>query len=638
MGIPRLIGHLQPYAITSALGNESVDSSEDVIQSSTSLSPMIIDGPGLVYHLFHRLFGRNATLLKGHDTIPSYTEIGEAFIAFLDLLEAHRCHMYCLFHLLLHLYRGQKLIIPCSSHVYFDGFLPIHKRPTRQARLEKSLRDLVKTHDLNPNGFSVSSISPCPTSKPVDLFNSPAPLPPPIRSVPAPAFLVPGVLDAISRSRYIDLTAIVPGEADPYCALAACDLGGMILTSDSDLLVFDISPRASVVFFKDIELQNDEFGQSQLKANKFHPSSICQRLQLPNLHRLAYEIRSDPTIPFAEALRRSKTPLKNASLFSAFVEEYTLPPSRPVPSKQQQAKRKPRFLDPRLSELILQFPSPSPSSDIHVYLPFLIEDPSRSSVWDISSSIRYYTYFLLASYLAPSLDEPISEISRKGYRVLPITVPLTKSKSGIRLATSLLEKTRARFPGLPPELHHRVFATAYVHQWCVDNDKNPPSRVLIMHALTGDAKKGLKWEFIHLDAQVQGVLYSLRMLKQSLLYLKTSSDGDEVSEEMMSMLDDLRDFYDLIPSLRELHSLSADRDLDVKSLLDFILDPTTNDDDGREQHLPVDERRADENKAQGAQRQTLKKRKGRRTQKTQPDPPAEGGKAKMVNPYDLLAT
>ncbi|KAI4146515.1 MAG: hypothetical protein L6R39_003434, partial [Caloplaca ligustica] len=143
-----------------------------------------------------------------------------------------------------------------------------------------------------------------------------------LRTIPAPPFLVPAVLDALARSnQYAAITTVVPGEADPYCALAARNLDATILTSDSDLLVYDIGPKASVMFFNQISTSPGEAVlDTVLQANVFVTAAIAKRLQLPNLHRLAYEIKADPTVSFAEALRRAKSPVKDDALFRAFGE------------------------------------------------------------------------------------------------------------------------------------------------------------------------------------------------------------------------------------------------------------------------------------------------------------------------------
>ncbi|KAL8645156.1 MAG: hypothetical protein Q9210_006865, partial [Variospora velana] len=405
MGIPRLTGHLEPYSVPLILGHQAVTSSEDVLDASASLTPIIVDGPALAYHIYHRLLAHRSASLQGRlDAIPSYDEIGRASIAYLDTLELHRCHI---------------------SHIYFDGFLPVHKRPTRQGRLELSLKGLVNTYDLFPSGFSVGAVSrhaQSPSWKPEQIFNSLFPLPSSYRHLPAPAFLVPAVLDGLAESRYSSITDVVPAEADVYCALAAFKLGGTILTSDSDLLVFSIGPKASVVFFNTLSisaLDGDPAAGSILKANAFNTAELAQKFQLPNLHRLTYEIKTDPTLSFSDALRRTKTPVAHPVNFRAFVEEYALPSSSsyaatPITSIDS----KPAFLDPRLSELILQLrSSPSQAADeIIVYLPLFLDDPTRSSAWAVSACIRHHTYSLLATRFSPLLSpNAIAETSRRGY-------------------------------------------------------------------------------------------------------------------------------------------------------------------------------------------------------------------------------
>ncbi|KAL8929030.1 MAG: hypothetical protein Q9208_001473 [Pyrenodesmia sp. 3 TL-2023] len=646
MGIPRLAGHLQAYASTSILGSGAIDSSDRAIDTSTCLSPIIIDGPGLAYQIYHRLLAHHAKSLKGLDAIASYSQIGAAAIAYLDCLGTHGCHMYSI-----HPLWREGLIEVHSSHIYFDGLLPFHKRNIRQARLETSLRNLVKAHDLYPSGFLCSQLASSLSQPLIEtigsssfkhalLFYPQAPLPPSHRNLPAPPFLVPAVLDALAQSPYAIVTEVVPGEADTYCALAAHQTGGTILTNDSDLLVYDTGPYGSVAFFKDIDLRYDSVGDSVLQATTFHPSAIAKRLHLPNLHRLAYEIKTDPTISFAEALRRCRTPSKSNASFNAFLEEYTLHPSQSINPRDPNPK--PQLLDPRLSELILQLSSPSPPPYIQIYLPILLEDSTRTSAWDPSSSIRRSTYSILASHLLPSSPEnkPVSEISRRGYRILSTIIPLTSAPPDAGSWPDLLEKMRDRFPELPYWLHYRVFALSYIYQWHINKDKNPPPRASIVHALSGEAEQRLKWEGIHLGAQVQGLLYSLRMLKQSVVHLADigAIGGDGQIARLESLLDDLPDMGALCPSRGEVRELWADAGADVTSLLDFILYPDA-DDEGAVVHAQAsvpDTSNMAQQPEDNTAWQTPKKRKGKRKQKHKPSPSEALVSTDDANIYNLL--
>ncbi|KAI4132119.1 MAG: hypothetical protein LQ338_000873 [Usnochroma carphineum] len=627
MGISRLASHLQAYSTTSILGYRGIDSSNDGIDT---LEIFIIDGPGLAYHIYHRLLAHRSTVLKGLDAISSYTEIGQAFIAYLDLLETHQCHI---------------------SHIFFDGFLPNHKRPIRQARLQSSLKDLVKTHDFYPNGFPISRNASASALPPTQLFASPPLLPASFRNIPAPPFLVPAILDALAKSKYGPLTTIVPREADSYCALAARCLGGTILTNDSDLLVYDIGPQASVIFFNSLSLSPaDESVETTpvLKANVFNPAAIAKRLSLQNLQRLAYEVKSDPTLSFPEALRRAKASPTNPSLFDFFMQEYVLPSALHIP--HQPDSQQSRFLDPRLSELVIQLSSPhQKSEEIHMYLPFLIEDPSRSSAWDVSSSIRHYVYTLLASHHLP-LGGTIAEISRRGGSIVPTTImPYPADEPEPWFA--LLEETRGL--DLDPGLRYRIFALAYIYTWHIDNNKSPPSRPLILREMTG-AGEGQsvmrrRREDLHLEAQVQSVLYALRMLKQALGYLKydvgddgrrtVSIGGDVVGLD--DMLEDLPELGELLPSREEVQQLWADVGIDVTGTLGFIMQGYASEEDGDHDLCADAGQKAqamDENTEPDTGWQTPKKRKrGKRTttdSRNQQQQPPKAGK----NLYELLAT
>ncbi|KAI4093695.1 MAG: hypothetical protein LQ344_002760 [Seirophora lacunosa] len=627
MGIPRLTGQLEPYSVPLILGYQTVNFSKDLADSSSSLTPIIIDGPGLAYHIYHRLLAHRSACLKGLDAIPSYGEIGRAFIAYLDTL---------------------------NSHIYFDGFLPLHKRPTRQARLELSLKDLVKTHDLSPAGFSIGAVSrhaSSPSWIPGQLLNSPLPLPSSHRHLPAPAFLVPAVLDGLAESQYASIVDIVPAEADLHCALAALKLGGTILTSDSDLLVFDIGPEASVVLLNSLSisaLDGDPEAGSLLKANVFKTAEIARTFQLPNLQRLGYEIKTDPTTSFSETLRRTQTPVADPVNFRAFIEEYTLPPSSSEAATPPPIESKPRFLDPRLSELILQLqssPPPHQADEITVYLPLPLDDPTRSSAWTVSSCIRHRAYSLLASHL--SARSPIAETSRRGHRILPTSIPASKNNDpDLKNLPSLLEKSQQRFPELQPSLRFRIFALAYIHRWCTDRGKTPPSRGSLLCALTGKTTRHLSWEAVHLDAQAQGVVYALRMLQQSLRHLGGVAAEDGL-HDLAALLGDLPDLARglLCPSRAELRAMVVAAGLDVTVAMDFILDPDSSAEEGGDAEFATNEghetqEEADERKQDiPAEWQRPKKRKsGRSSKGTKAPQTSQATTPKTRNLYELLGS
>ncbi|KAL8627941.1 hypothetical protein Q9189_006355 [Teloschistes chrysophthalmus] len=376
-------------------GHTLHDPAKGAYESAIPSSKFIVDGPGLAYHICYRLCANRSGSINPLDAIPTYRDIGRHVIIFLDALEAY----------------GHKI-----SHIYFDGFLPQTKRETRLARLESLLRGLVKTQDQYPGGFPVPQSTDDRLYEPADIYNSTRTLNLPARKIPAPTFLVPAVLDALAQSRYASVTKVVPGEADSFCAQATKDLGGIVLTSDSDMLVHDLGDDGSIIFLHHLEIRSEPTRKTQ-KCNSLlsgivqRPAEIARRFGLPNLQRVAYEIKVDRTIGFLEALRRTRQPTKDPTALQDFLKEYTgatcystlnLPADQPLDLTS--------FLDPRLSEFVLQF-NLHRNEDIIIYLPFLMDDPSRSSAWNVSFSLRQLTYNILASYM-PNHPTSITEVSR----------------------------------------------------------------------------------------------------------------------------------------------------------------------------------------------------------------------------------
>lgn len=81
MGIARLRKHLEPFAESIVLGCMTINCKEHSAQRE-----IIIDGPSLAYHIYYRLFAHKPAYLGPIDAIPSYNELGKAFLVFLDEL------------------------------------------------------------------------------------------------------------------------------------------------------------------------------------------------------------------------------------------------------------------------------------------------------------------------------------------------------------------------------------------------------------------------------------------------------------------------------------------------------------------------------------------------------------------------
>jgi hypothetical protein len=68
MGIPHMITFLRPYAELESLAGRDV----------------VVDGPGLCYHIHYKCLGQRVDARNSFEAAPSYEELGEAAIGWLD--------------------------------------------------------------------------------------------------------------------------------------------------------------------------------------------------------------------------------------------------------------------------------------------------------------------------------------------------------------------------------------------------------------------------------------------------------------------------------------------------------------------------------------------------------------------------
>jgi hypothetical protein len=78
MGIPHLITYLRPFAMPVDLAGHSV----------------VIDGPGLAYHVWNICLSSKAQARNPFEATPSYRVLGETVIRWLDELRAHDVCLY----------------------------------------------------------------------------------------------------------------------------------------------------------------------------------------------------------------------------------------------------------------------------------------------------------------------------------------------------------------------------------------------------------------------------------------------------------------------------------------------------------------------------------------------------------------
>ena len=389
-----------------------------------------------------------------------------------------------------------------------------------------------------------------------------------------PPFLVPAFLDAISGSKYVSVTKIVPGEADAYCAEAARQTGSIILTNDSDYFVHDLGKTGGFSLLYQAELRASDEEETDgvqgpcrlLRLLVFRPHEIAERLGLADIRRLAFNFtrarHNSLTLPKAIADAKKQEDESSKS-FQEFLEEFL---TEPAVSESQNFDPKALacvtgqapLLDPRISELILQLASTGKDA-AHMYLPYLIEDPTRFSAWSVSSDQRSFAYSICNVYcqrLTRKSGTIITEFARRGQRITAQQISLISehdlNSHAIGLKTRFND-FRHTFSHCPIHLIWRTYALFEVYGWYLNTSRNPPSRQTMKRAMIGPLKPRLTWEDVHLHALIQAVLYALRMIQQILAYtVSAAAKPSKPLIDLASILTELPSLSKLIPSRFEL--------------------------------------------------------------------------------------
>lgn len=454
--------------------------------------------------------------------------------------------------------------------MFFDGLLPLSKQNTRLSRLQSYANQLVTFKALNkddlPSRMENTSASKTDVLSAVISSNR-------LKALPAPPFLVPAVIEMLLESRYSSLVAVIPGEADAYCAEAARQHGGVIFTSDSDLLVHDLGKSGKVILFRDLDTIHLPSRGKCLKTQEYHPAGIAKRFELPNLVKLAFFMSQDHHKSLTENIRLAGKDTPMSAGFAEFAEEYgSLPKLSKLAMAETIDKSKVSKilarLDPRISEIVhlvrvkenQEAPSDLQDSDnLNMYLPYLIDDPTRTSAWRSGVSIRAQAYSLLR--LLNSSITQVTEFERKGTRVAGTTVELDLTSSAVALLEDCVKSLKddlGQHSSLSKAARWRAVATRHVCQSNLDNEKPPPLSSDINRLVTGSREGVLSWSFIHASAQMQASLYSLRMLSQISTVVQSFLEGAD--NAILTPLQTLVNLLNDLPSLRELLDEKTSRD------------------------------------------------------------------------------
>lgn len=434
-------------------------------------------------------------------------------------------------------------------------------------RMYKSLRQLKAFQSGHPRDCSRAYLSPTSDSIP-ELFSTARPTGKPFLP---PSFHVPAIIDALKTApSYQSLVRLVPGEADAYCAQHLLQHGGTVLTSDSDLLAHDLGD-GRVVFFREIYLD----GNSQLACATLSPRQISKRLGFfsNDLCRFAYERKCCFHSTLPQILQSCRKPIKDVVGYEKFCQEYLHHETCPLATSSEGSLVPIDSLDPRLSELILQFGlendnSPDPR-ELKIFLPILVEDPGRGSAWEQSTPTRQLAY-TLARWLIPGSDSSTQEYRRvntqvqKGREVLLLTKPIARAfaEELAAIMTQLNEETNN-----DDELSWQTLCLYTEIRESFEKDKKSPVLQVLQQPgdLLRDKAGKINWEIIHFTARFQASYYSFRMLKQvTNLFPETEKDSTVVSlQNMLLSFPELPKFPDLEKTIELLQPTNRLRILEI---------------------------------------------------------------------------
>ena len=500
MGVRRLFSDLQPFAETVYLG-----SGTDPVTDTASITNLVIDGPSLIYHVYSKLVNYR---LSGCQTmslqmLPSYAEVNESTKRYLETLKNHGVMV---------------------SSIFFDGALPAHKRETRLERLEQSRRELEHYRRANHNshGQLVANVL-SPDDQHSALWR-PAAASYRQQLPPAPPLMVASAIEALRLdSTWQGIVSVVPEEGDVACARAVSDMNtAAVLSNDSDLALYELGHGNRLLLLHSLEVQElTPPGLTQMYGQAIDPRQIAVQLKISSMLRFGFERYSDASTSTATVLRKAKDDTRHMSLkheYENFSVQYQI-------QRQNSTRSDANHFDPRVAEIFNHIEADIGSVEsVCIYLPMLHEDPARTSSWSYGAHLRQTAYSLVGNHT----QRPFKEYERKGARIADTIITrfdgqeLVRRVSNIAALVEVVAGSENDQP-LPNCARLNVISwwTLALHTVISSKLSNGlKANMRSAHRLLGfgnmNNEKPVNWDDLHLHANAQAVLYSLRMLKQVL--------------------------------------------------------------------------------------------------------------------------
>jgi len=382
----------------------------------------------------------------------------------------------------------------------------------------------------------------------VEVFSEKAVYTPKSCLLPSPPFLMAATFAALGGSEYAGRTSTVPGEAEGYAARDAIATGGIVLTSDSDLLLFrgeggDEASTWGVVMFRDVEV---DFPAGKISAHLFRPDDIAKGLDL-ELAFLGYLSHCNPRASFSTIRERCARIAESGKgvegemgrKWREFAAGYTFPEGDGG-----------RLVEPRIAEVLSLRGCVGRKKEM--FMPMLWEDTSRASAWDVGREVRALAY----SLLFPA-EMSLEEISRRGHGISGTPVGILSAREAKRRLHEVISESREGENWLARHTVRRivgVFAarkkppphTSILESCaCLFSGSNRPYITTTTRKKSADAR--WTWERIQTFAMVQAAWFSLLLLSEVLK--ETTADSKTRLEVLPVETLDGRRFTDELPGV-----------------------------------------------------------------------------------------
>lgn len=322
------------------------------------------------------------------------------------------------------------------------------------------------------------------------------------------------------------------------------------------MLLYSYPTETLIVFFQDADVSTG--------FKCYCPEKMRQRMQLQHLAQFAFVTTREPSHTSDDLLRDAKSLDLSSDTYLEFSGRYA---GRTTAvshfSKVSGLPLRLQKLDVRISEFVHQALDSSPAP--LVFLPLLVEDPNQSSAWSSGQDYRELAY----SMLAPKTST-IHEYRRKAQG---ISVQELRLQASVVSTTDMMAHVTgvskwAADRNLAPRLMWPLFALSIV----LLESKTTPSVPVVLHTLNGDFDNS--WEFVHLTARLQAVLYSLRMLQQVIsvqqaIHGSNDVDVDNITLQMAKQLSSLPSISDTFTVPGQSRELLAEHE-QLKSMVEEI--------------------------------------------------------------------